>query len=309
MKFLAVTAAAVIGFANSAAAATFGPLVSPQELAEALDQANPIILDIRGDAYSEGHLPGAIAAPYGLFRGPKENPGQILEPELLESRFEALGLNLEQPIVIVHEGNNNSNFGAAARVYWTLKSSGFTDLTILNGGKLAWEQAGLPIDTRPVAPVATDLEITFSGEWTATTPEVAEFVEASDGAVLVDARSSKFYEGNTKHRAAARPGTMPGALNLVHSTFFDEGATAIKPELNAASIKATLGISEGVDVVSFCNTGHWAATNWFAMSEIAGIERVRLYPGSMVEYSNSDLPMINTPGLIKNLKSQLLGGG
>ncbi|MEL6481756.1 MAG: sulfurtransferase, partial [Pseudomonadota bacterium] len=35
-------------------------------------------------------------------------------------------------------------------------------------------------------------------------------------------------------------------------------------------------------VVSFCNTGHWAASNWFALSEIAEIEDVRLYPESMV---------------------------
>ena len=40
-------------------------------------------------------------------------------------------------------------------------------------------------------------------------------------------------------------------------------------------------------LVSFCNPGHWAATNWFALSEIAGIENVKLYPESMVGWTRA----------------------
>ena len=45
-------------------------------------------------------------------------------------------------------------------------------------------------------------------------------------------------------------------------------------------------------IVSYCNTGHWAATNWFVMSEILGQKNVKLYDGSMVEWTaNTDLPL------------------
>jgi len=40
---------------------------------------------------------------------------------------------------------------------------------------------------------------------------------------------------------------------------------------------------------------------------VAGFENVKLYPGSMVEYSNLDLPMENTPGVFKNLLNSLSG--
>ena len=309
MKRTLAAAAAVTGIASAAAAATYGPLVTPQELAASLDQANPIILDIRGIDYQEGHLPGAISAPYSLFRGPKTNPGQMLDAATLEERFEALGLNLDQPIVIVHEGNSDTSFGAAARVYWTLKSTGFPDLTILNGGKLAWEWEGLPLETEIVEPAATELEIVFSGDWTSTTPEVAALAENGGSAVLIDARTAEFHKGETKHKAAARPGTVPGAINFAHTNYFQEDPVLLKTELDAAALAAELGISDGADVVSFCNTGHWAATGWFALSEIAGINNVKLYPGSMVEYSNSDQPMANTPGLLQNLINQMRGGG
>ena len=38
-------------------------------------------------------------------------------------------------------------------------------------------------------------------------------------------------------------------------------------------------------VVTYCNTGHWAATDWFVLSEILGRPNVKLYAGSMVEWS------------------------
>jgi thiosulfate/3-mercaptopyruvate sulfurtransferase len=74
-----------------------------------------------------------------------------------------------------------------------------------------------------------------------------------------------------------------------------------------ATLAKDLGIDNGDEVVSFCNTGHWAATNWFALSEVAGLDNIKLYPGSMVEYSNLDLPMENTPGLLKNLVKSISG--
>jgi thiosulfate/3-mercaptopyruvate sulfurtransferase len=52
-------------------------------------------------------------------------------------------------------------------------------------------------------------------------------------------------------------------------------------------------------VVTFCNTGVLAATNWFALSEVLGIEGVRLYPGGMSEWTTDpSLPMDNVPDAI-----------
>ena len=76
MKLLTYSLAAGLLSASIASADYLKPLMNPAELSNSLDQANPIILDIRGDAYQDGHIPGAISAPYGLFRGPKNNPGQ-----------------------------------------------------------------------------------------------------------------------------------------------------------------------------------------------------------------------------------------
>ena len=136
---------------------------------------------------------------------------------------------------------------------------------------------------------------------------VSQVVEGQHDAVLLDARPTDFYEGRAKHEAAVKPGTLPGAQSLPHSTFFHPGAPTVNAGIDVAALKQRLGIDGGKEVVAFCNTGHWAATQWFALSELAGLDHVKLYPGSMVEYSQAGLPMENVPGLLSNLTRQIFG--
>jgi len=307
MGRIILAACAATLFGSGAFAASFGPLVTPTELTAEAPAAQPVILDIRDAGYDQGHLPGAISAPYATVRGGTANPGAVPDVAALEAAFEQLGLRQDQPIVIVPEGKTDTDFGAAARVYWTLKSTGFTDLSILNGGTQAWTAAGLPVETTPVTRAPTELDLTFSDQWLASTEAVTQVVEGAHDAVLVDARPADFYEGRAKHDAAIRPGTLPGAQSLPHSTFFTPGTPTIAASTDVAALKQSLGIKGNEEVVAFCNTGHWAATEWFALSELAGLDNVKLYPGSMVEYSQADLPMENVPGLLSNLTRQIFG--
>lgn len=283
----------------------FGPLIDPAGLEAALaGDAAPLVLDIRTGEV-DATIPGAVAAPYGRFRGPSDNPGRLLTPEALTELLQSLGVATDRPTVVAHAGANETDFGAAARVYWTLKSSGVSDLAILNGGVGAWQAAGLPMADAPATPEASDIVVTaYDPRWLATQDDVLAVVEGAAEAVLVDARIPEQFEGDAAHGAAAKPGTIPGARNLVHSTWFTDSTTEIDAGA-AAGIAAEAGLEPGAGPVSFCNTGHWAATNWFAMSELAGIEGTRLYPESMVGWSQAGLPMENTPGFFGNLMDQI----
>jgi len=303
MTFFLRLAVAATAFATPVLAEEgFGPLLSPAEL-EALDGA-PLILDIRGDAFAEGHIPGAVQAPYGLFRGPEDNPGQLVTEEHLETVLGNVGLVLDRPVVVVHEGDSISDFGAAARVYWTLKSSGVSSLAILNGGIGAWREAGFELTTDAVEPTPTELDITFSDEWLATTEAVVQIVGGDDRALLLDARPESFWAGDQSHPAAVRAGTLPQSEYFEHASWFS-GGPAIVDAQAARSLAAEQGFGGQDQIVSFCNTGHWAATNWFALSELAGLDNVKLYPDSIVGYSNAGHEMANVPGLLQNLWNQV----
>ena len=305
MRLIFTTFVAIVGIATAPLAATFGPLVEANELANALNAKQPILLDIRNDGYADSHVDGALWAPYKLFRGTKDNPGGLMDLAALEEHLEKLGLEQDEPIVVISEGNTDTDFGAAARVYWTLKSTGFTDLSILNGGRIAWRDANLPLNNTPETAVPSQLDLEFDTTWLADTQHVSSVVKGETSGLLVDARLPEFFAGDRAHGAAKRPGTLPGAINQSYATFFENGAAAISTPTDASALKASLGIKGDEEVISFCNTGHWAATHWFALSELANVENAKLYAGSMVEYSNADLPMENTPGVLKNLLRQI----
>lgn len=307
-RFIAVAVAATLlsspGFAQSADG--FGPLVTSEELAGLLDTTAPLVLDIRGDAYAEGHVEGAVSAPYGLFRGPAENPGQVPSEEKLTEVLRSLGVTTDRPVVITHQGSDETDFGAAARVYWTLKSSGVSNLAILNGGVGAWKAAGNTLSTEVVEPEASAITVSFSDQWLATQENVLQVVDGETQATLVDARPESFWAGDDAHPAAARPGTLPQSEYFTHSNWFSDDPTLINAEA-ARALAEEGGFASDETLISFCNTGHWAATNWFALSELAQLDDVKLYPESMVGWSQAGLPMDNTPGVFRNLLNQITG--
>lgn len=313
--FISATFALALLAAPALAQQDFGPLIDAPGLAAAQDGLDPLILDIRPGkvegsettVFEAGHIPGAVPAPYNLFRGPKENPGQLVPEDKLTEVLRAAGVTADRPTVIVHQGKDTSDFGSAARVYWTLKSSGVSPLAILNGGMAAWQAAGLPVETGPVTPEPSDITVSFSHEWLATTEDVAAIATGGASGELIDARPQSFWEGNAKHAAAARPGTLPQSRYFTHSNWFgaDEPAL-IQPSL-VEELAAANGFAPGDELVSFCNTGHWAATNWFALSELAGIDGVKLYPESMVGWSASGGEMANVPGPLRNLWNRVTG--
>jgi thiosulfate/3-mercaptopyruvate sulfurtransferase len=298
IRIVAALAVAALALAGHARAAEWQKLLTPQDLATLAGAGSLRILDIRpaqgdGATYAKGHVPGAVSAPYGSWRGPAENPGAPITDAALTERLQSAGIAFDTPVVVVHQGADQSDFGAAARVYWTLKSAGVARIAIMNGGHAAWVAAGLPVSTEPTVPARTTVTATLSPQWTATADDVRAASEGTGRAVLVDARPEAFFRGQQKHDAAAAAGTLRGAVNLVHERWFAPKQTAISaPEPAISRARELAAEANGAPIVSFCNTGHWAATNWFALSEIAGLDNVKLYPESMVGYTRRGLPVV-----------------
>ena len=264
-------------------------LVDPDELAD-LQSRPTVVLDIRAPKeFAKGHIAGALNAPYGSWRGPADNPGQPLDDATLTERMQSLGLDSADRVVITYGGATATDFGAAARVYWTLKSAGLRRIAILNGGLAHWAGSGHALVVDPGTAERSTETFKLSTEWMVSRAEVERVVDGAARGVLVDARPRSFWRGRTKHKLATAPGTLPSALQLTHSSWF----TRAPNQMSAAEVVKTIAVKAGYteasdrDLISFCNTGHWAATNWFALSEIAGIDNVKLYPESVVGWSRA----------------------
>ncbi len=284
------------------------PLLSPQELQARLNDANVRIIDIRDpQAYAAGHIPNAVSAPYGQWRGPATNPGELPHLPKLTTLVQSLGLTPTTHAVVVSSGADATDFGAAARVYWTLKVLGLKELSILNGGVKAWTDAKLAQTDRVPTVAASTFQPKLDMAQIATTDDIVKRVKAGDS-VLIDARPAAFYEGQTKAPAAKAAGTLPGAVNVQHDKWFAPGTSTFVGADQARQIAASSKIDPAKETVSFCNTGHWAATNWFAMSEVLGHKNVKLYAASMVEWSqDANLPMANAPSRVQQLMQDAKG--
>ena len=303
MKHISALVLALSATAFSVPAFAAQPLLSPAELQAKLSDTNVRVIDIRDPkSYAANHIPGAVSAPYGAWRGPASNPGELPALPKLTTLVQSLGLTPSTHAVIVSSGADATDFGASARVYWTLKVLGLKELSVLNGGLKGWTTAGLPQNNQAVKVAASSFQPQIDQTLVATKEELVARVKAGDAA-LIDARPADFFKGDTRHVAASVPGTLEGAVNVEHSKWFAPGsATFVSPE-QAQKVAAASSIDPAKETVSFCNTGHWAATNWFAMSEVLGQKNVKLYAGSMVEWSKdaSGLPMANVPSRPKQL--------
>jgi len=280
------------------------PLVSPNDVPALSGNPEVRVIDIRAPKdYAQGHINGALNAPYGQWRGPATNPGELPELKELTALVQRLGLTPQTHAVVVSSGENDTDFGAAARVYWTLKVLGLEELSIVNGGMKAWSAAGLGLSTNVPTVAPSGFEPRFNTDLLVKQAQLVKDVDSAK-AVLVDARPASFFNGETRHVAAKTPGTLPGAVNVAHSVWFKPGTSEVIGAAQAKSVAAKFNLADSdKEIVSFCNTGHWAATNWFVLSELVGDKDVKLYAGSMVDWSRADqaLPMDNVPGRIKQL--------
>ncbi len=285
---LTVLVAAFTGGANAQ------PLVDTVWLATNLDQPNLVVLDIRNridggsaEVFAEGHVPGAVYSNYledGWRTTVDGVPGMMSPVADLETLIGGLGIGNVNHVTIVHGGVSSSDFGSAARVYWTFKVLDHDAVSILDGGYQAWSaDASNPIETGPSAPVAATFVAEFQPQYLATTEEVV-LAMADREVALVDARPASQFRGESKVDAARAKGTIPGARNLQQSTLVAEAGTVEAPDTIAGLLRK-VGLKSDDKKIAFCNTGHWASVAWFALSEVLGNEDVKMYDGSMVAWT------------------------
>ena len=74
----------------------------------------------------------------------------MIDISVLQRMLEAAGLEPIHYIYVVYGGKDATDFCAAERLNWTLKTAGFENLSIINGGLSAWRVAQYPLLTGEV---------------------------------------------------------------------------------------------------------------------------------------------------------------
>jgi thiosulfate/3-mercaptopyruvate sulfurtransferase len=312
LRQLAAALALALAVVAPAAATDAPPLIPVAWLNSHLHDANVVVLDIRSaidgggaKAYEAAHIPGSAHSDYDKagWRVTRNNvPFMVPTAAELEKLIGDLGIDEDSHVVVVPAGVNVLDFGSAARTYWTLKVVGVKNVSILDGGVAAWAQAGLPAESGVKAPSPKIFTATLDKSLLAEVADV-EKVEASGGATLIDARPATFFFGKEKAPNAGAYGHIPGALSLDSAEFYDHKTNRLKSTAELAKIASQVPAGPAV---TYCNTGHWASTDWFVLHELLGRNDARLYAGSMVEWtSNANRPVESARTKWDDLKKKL----
>lgn len=269
------------------------PLVDAKWLNNNLKNSEVFVLDIRNkidkgsyETFTEGHIPGSIYSDY-LQDGWRTNVdgiiGQLPPIKDLEQLIGSLGIGNKNHVIVVYGGVNSTDFGSAARVYWTFKTLGHDEVSILNGGYKAWESAGYKIETGDHNPKFVKFIANYTDKYYANADDVIKVIE-NNNIGLVDARPAAFFVGDKKKKQALRAGRIKNSINLEQQTLVNEDGT-FKSVEEIKILISQAGLQGKDGYISYCNTGHWASIGWFALSEIANEPNVKNYDGSMVDWT------------------------
>ena len=153
--------------------------------------------------YEAEHIPGARFFDIDEISDRRSAlPHMAPTTEHFMSRMRAMGVG-DGHRVVVYDG---AGLFSAARVWWTFRLMGKTDVAVLDGGLPKWKAEGRPVDSK--APVIRDRHMTTTRN-VSLVRDVTEVAAAAKLATheIVDARSPARFRGE---EAEARPGLRSG---------------------------------------------------------------------------------------------------
>ena len=265
----------------------FTTLISPEKVAEHLDDPAWVIVDCRFSladteagrrAYREAHVPGAVYAHLDedLSGPPVTDRGRhpLPTPEALRALFGRLGIDEGKQVVAY----DNVGGIVAARLWWMLHYMGHDAAAVLDGGWPAWQDAEHPTTTGKEENEPASFEGEPRREWLVLAEEVAA---GADGR-LIDARAPERFRGEEEPLDPVA-GRIPGAANYPYGRNLDEDGRFLSPEQLRDQLEAVLGAAGAQEAVHYCGSGVSACLNLLAQAH-AGLPPGRLYAGSWSDW-------------------------
>jgi thiosulfate/3-mercaptopyruvate sulfurtransferase len=250
------------------------------------DGVRLVEVDVDTTSYDSGHVSGAVGWNWEtqLSDGIQRD---IASPEQWKDLLESSGISADTHVILY--GDNNNWFAAFA--YWQFKLAGHDRVSLMNGGRLKWEQEGRELTTAP-----SDVEHSSyaAGDANPSLRVLQPDVRAAVGdgsTVMVDVRSPAEFTGEILAppglaELAQRGGHIPGADNVPWLTAVNEADGTFKSADELHEIYGARGATGDAPVITYCRIGERSAHTWFALHELLGVGNVRNYDGSWTEWGS-----------------------
>jgi thiosulfate/3-mercaptopyruvate sulfurtransferase len=214
-------------------------------------------------------------------------PHMLPRPEAFARAMGELGIGDGMRIVIY----DGAGLFSAPRAWWTLRTFGVRDVTILAGGAPAWREQGRPWTDEPTSRRPATFTARMDHAAVADRDQVASIL-TSGSAQVVDARPAERFRGDAPEpRPGVRSGHMPGSLNLPASRLIAHGQ--LKPEAELRAAFAEAGVALDRPIVTSCGSGVTAAIVSLALESLGHPPRA-LYDGSWSEWGGDPAAPVAT---------------
>lgn len=175
----------------------------------------------------------------------------------------------------------------ATRVWWMLRTLGFDNAAVLDGGFTKWKNEGRAVSDAPCSYAPETLSVAARPGLMVGKDDL--LAAEANGWSVVNALSREQHGGGGT--VYGRPGRIAGSLNVPTAELFDPKTTAFKSMEEIASAISNEGIAPDDKVIAYCGGGIAASVTCFLMAAL-GRENIALYDNSLSEWAKDpDLPM------------------
>jgi thiosulfate/3-mercaptopyruvate sulfurtransferase len=268
--------------------ATDGVLVTPQWLVAHLDDPDlrVVEVDVSSVAYDDWHIDGAVL--WNVYQDLKDADYRPVESVTLERLLARSRIGPESSVVF---------YGyAPALGFWLMKLFGHSNARILDCSRDTWRINGYPWSNSATDSATNGYHLgDEDGRLRADRTAVRDAI-GHPSSSLVDVRSIAEYHGERFWPSGGlepngRAGHVPSAIHQPIDDLYDERG-AFRPSTDLRQVFSSIDLDGDKDLITYCTIGGRAATAWFVLTHLIGLDHVRVYDGSWAEWGRlADTPV------------------
>jgi len=279
-----------------------------------LGDKNLVIVDMRKDkkkkpTYSKSHVKGAIhwsskeykegryiAKRLSAYKSKKAGkhvntsiPGYLIAPKPFEALMQKSGIDDNTAVVFYGGGTASKDYRDGAMGVFASMYYGHDNVAVLDGGFAGWAKAKGKTSSSKTTHSKGNFKIkSFNRDILAVAEDIDEAVTLGNSQIVDTNGLGAHYDGTKKgdFRRDAE-GHVPGAKALHTKKFAvkKDGVYYLPTKAEAEAKLSKAGISTTEPTIVYCNTGHLATGSWFIHKFVVGQKDVKVYNGSMADYT------------------------
>lgn len=238
--------------------------------------------------WARGHIPGSDHAdlPGDLSDPDSPLPIMMPPPQQFAAAMSRHGVGEGTRVVLYDMGGGTW----AARVWWMLRAFGFDAASVLNGGWTKWTAEGRPVSRDPPDHPPAQFIARPRPQLIARKQDVLDAL-TQPHTRLVNALSPDEFAGRVTR--VARPGRIPGSINVPAAALRDPATNALRPAEELRALFRQAGVQDQAPVITYCGGGIAAAADAFVLA-LLGFEDIALYDGSLLEWTQDGAAPMET---------------